>query len=57
MKVTQVESLHCDAGWRVFSFLKISTDEGLIGYSEYNESYGSKGVSTVIDKLAPLVVG
>ena len=57
MKVTKIESLHADAGWRVFSFLKISTDDGLVGYSEYNQSYGSKGLSTVIERLSPLVVG
>lgn len=57
MKIKSIESLHCDAGWRNFSFLKISTDDGLVGYSEFNESYGSKGVSGVIEKLSPLVVG
>ena len=57
MKIKSIESLHCDAGWRNFSFLKIVTDGGLVGYSEYNESYGSKGVSGVIEKLAPLVIG
>ncbi len=57
MKIVAVDSLHCDAGWRVFSFLKISTDDGLVGYSEYNESYGSKGVTGVIEKLSPLVIG
>ena len=40
-----------------FSFLKISTTDGITGYSEYNESYGSAGVSTVIQKLKPYVVG
>jgi L-alanine-DL-glutamate epimerase-like enolase superfamily enzyme len=57
MKIKQIDSLHCDAGWRIFSFLKITTDDGLIGYSEYNESYGSKGVTGVIEKLTPLVIG
>jgi galactonate dehydratase len=57
MKITNIESLHCDAGWRVFSFLKISTDDGIVGYSEYNESYGSKGVTGVIEKLRPMVIG
>ena len=57
MIITDVESLHCDAGWRNFSFLKISTTDGIVGYSEYNESYGSGGVSTVIAKLKPYVVG
>jgi galactonate dehydratase len=57
MKISAIESLHCNAGWRNFSFLKISTNEGLIGWSEYNESYGSPGLSTVIDKLGELLIG
>ena len=55
--ITNIESLHCDAGWRNFSFLKISTSEGITGYSEYNESYGSKGVSAVIEQLTPTIIG
>ena len=57
MKIIKIEDLHCDAGWRIFSFLKIVTDEGLIGYSEYNESYGSKGLTAVIRPLADSLVG
>ena len=57
MLITNIESLHCDAGWRNFSFLKISTSEGITGYSEYNESYGSKGVSAVIEQLTPTIIG
>jgi len=48
MKISRIVDLHADAGWRVFSFLKIETDAGLIGWSEYNESYGSKGLTGVI---------
>jgi L-alanine-DL-glutamate epimerase-like enolase superfamily enzyme len=55
--IKDIESLHCDAGWRNFSFLKITTDEGITGYSEYNESYGSNGVSHVINKLSPVILG
>lgn len=57
IKISNVESLHCDAGWRNFSFLKITTNDGIVGYSEYNQSYGSKGLSTVIGQLAPLMIG
>ena len=57
MKITKIENLHCDAGWRVFSFLKIVTDGGLVGYSEYNESYGSKGLTAVIRPLADSLIG
>src|SRR5207237_7557363 len=52
MKITKIEDLHCDAGWRVNSFLKITTDEGIIGWSEYMEGYGAQGLTGVIQKLA-----
>ena len=52
MKIVKVEDLHCDAGWRVNSFLKITTDEGIVGWSEYMEGYGAQGLTGVIHKLA-----
>ena len=57
MRITTIEDLHCNAGWRDFSFLKISTDEGLVGWSEYMESYGSQGLSEVIRRLAGRLLG
>ena len=57
MKITGCETLHCGAGWRNFSFLKLLTDEGLSGVAEYNESYGSKGLTGVIEALVPAIVG
>ena len=57
MRITSLECLHADAGFRNFDFLKVSTDEGLIGYSEYNESFGGIGVTSVIENLASTVVG
>ena len=57
MKITKLEHLHADAGQRNFDFLKISTDDGLVGWSEYNESFGGLGVSAVIDGLASQVIG
>ncbi len=57
MKIHSIEDLHCDAGWRVWSFLKITTNDGIVGWSEYNESYGSKGLTGVIRKLAEPLIG
>lgn len=57
MRVAAIECLHADAGHRNFDFLKITTDDGLVGWSEYNESFGGKGVTSVIENLAPAVVG
>ena len=52
MKIVKVEDLHCDAGWRVNSFLKVTTDDGVVGWAEYMEGYGAQGLTGVIQKLA-----
>ena len=57
MKIAKIEDLHCGAGWRDFSFLKITTDDGLVGWSEYNESYGNSGLTAVIRRLAQSFIG
>lgn len=57
MKIATLESLHADAGQRNFDFLKITADDGRVGWSEYNESFGGPGVSAVIDGLAPQLIG
>jgi galactonate dehydratase len=57
MRVTQIETIACDAGWRNYFFLKLSTDEGIVGWSEYDESFGSPGVGAIIEKLAARVTG
>ena len=57
MKILKIEDLHCNAGWRDFSFLKITTDDGVIGWSEYNEGYGSAGITAVIRRMAVGLIG
>jgi galactonate dehydratase len=57
MKIAKVEDLHCNAGWRDFSFLKITTDDGIVGWSEYNESYGSAGLTTAIRWMGQTLIG
>ena len=57
MKITAIETMQADAGWRLFSFLKMTTDDGIIGWSEFNESFGSAGLSDVIRALSPVLIG
>ena len=57
MKIVNVETFQADAGWRMFSFLKIVTDDGITGWSEFNESFGSVGLSDVIKGLSPVLIG
>ena len=57
MKIKNLEMFHVDAGWRPWSFIKVSTNEGLIGWSECTDSNGSPlGMSGVIEDLRPLLV-
>ena len=57
MKIAKIEDLHADAGWRTMSFLKITTDDGLVGWSEYTEADGSRGLTSVIHGMAEQLIG
>src|ERR1700681_2982261 len=36
-KVRSVELFACDAGWRNYHFVKLITEDGIIGWSEFDE--------------------
>jgi L-alanine-DL-glutamate epimerase-like enolase superfamily enzyme len=57
MKITRVETLHCDAGWRNYHFVKITTQSGIVGWSEFDEGFGSPGVTQVIESMGSKIVG
>ncbi len=57
MKIVRVEDLHGAAGWRTSSFLKITTDQGLIGWSEYSEDVGNIGLTATLRALGERVIG
>lgn len=57
MKITAVKILHANAGPRNFSFVKVSTDDGVVGWSEYTEAVGNMGVSSAIERLAEFLIG
>jgi len=58
MKIINIKTFHVDAGWRPWSFVKITTDSGLVGWSECTDSHGSpRGISGVIEDLSSLLIG
>jgi galactonate dehydratase len=57
MKVKNIELLSCDAGWRNFHFVKLTTDTDIIGWSEYDEGFGAPGVGAVIERMSVRVIG
>jgi L-alanine-DL-glutamate epimerase-like enolase superfamily enzyme len=54
MKIEKIEHLHVDGGWTVMSYLKITTDKGLTGWSEYS---GHQALPGVIDMMAARAIG
>jgi len=56
-KVRSLETFACDAGWRNYHFVKITTEDGVIGWSEFDEGFGSPGLSAAIARLSARVVG
>ncbi len=57
LRIAAVDTLHCEAGWRNYHFCKVTTDDGIVGWSEFDEGFGSPGVSAVIDAVTAKLIG
>lgn len=57
MIIEKVEDMHADGGWRVMSYLKITADDGTVGWSEFHEGMAGPGLTMVIRVLASRIVG
>src|SRR6267142_334119 len=55
--IRSVETLSCDAGWRNYHFVKIVTEDGITGWSEFDEGFGAPGVTAAIERLSARVIG
>jgi L-alanine-DL-glutamate epimerase-like enolase superfamily enzyme len=56
MKLTKFEDFHVDGGWDSYAFLKVTTDEGLVGWSEFKESR-RRGFAGLIHGLGATLIG
>ena len=57
MKITTAESFHADGGYRTCSFLKLGTDAGLVGWSEYYDSFSGARIDPLIQDFARTAIG
>jgi len=57
MRIQHIDTFACDAGWRNYHYLRIVTESGVVGWAEYDEAFGTPGLTAVIEKLAPLLIG
>jgi galactonate dehydratase len=55
--ISEVKTLSCSNSWRNYFFLKITTEDGIVGWSEFDEYFGSPGVSAVIDQISHRMIG
>jgi len=56
-RIKSIETLAADAGWRNYHFVKVVTEDGITGWSEFDEGFGAPGVATAISRLGARVVG
>ena len=57
MKIAKVETLHCDGGWRPWTFVRIETDDGLVGWGECSDSRSPYGLAGCVRDMADLLIG
>jgi L-alanine-DL-glutamate epimerase-like enolase superfamily enzyme len=57
MRITGVHAFQCDAGWRPWTFVKVETDAGLVGWGECSDSRNPYGVAGSVHDLEDLLVG
>lgn len=55
--IADVKTLSCSNSFRNYHFLKITTEDGTVGWSEFDENFGSPGVATVIKQLTHRLIG
>ena len=57
MKIAKVETLHCDGGWRPWTFVRVETDDGLVGWGECSVSRSPYGIAGAVRDMEDLLLG
>src|SRR5258705_404383 len=56
MKIVKFEEFHVDCGWEIYAFLKVSTDEGMTGWSEFS-GHRRPGIDAAIHGMGRMLIG
>ena len=57
MKIAKVEALHCDGGWRPWTFVRVETDTGIVGWGECSDNRSPYGIAGSVRDMADLLIG
>lgn len=55
--IADVQTLSCSNSFRNYHFLKITTEGGTTGRSEFDENFGSPGVAYVVNQMRHRLIG
>ncbi len=57
MKIARVQTLHADGGWRPWTFVRVETDDGLVGWGECSDNRSPHGIAGCVRDMEDLLVG
>ena len=57
MKIGRVQTFHCDGGWRPWTFVRIETDDGLVGWGECSDNRNPLGIAGCVRDFEHLLTG
>ena len=55
--ISEVKTFSCSNSWRNYYFLKITTEDGIVGWSEFDQNFGSPGVEAAIHQIKHRLIG
>ena len=57
MRIAKIEPIICDAGWRPWVFVKVETDDGLVGWGECSDGRMPRGVAGSVRDFEDALIG
>ena len=57
MKITKLETLIVDCGWRAWTYVKVETDEGITGWGECSDTRVPHAVEGMVRDFSNVLIG
>src|SRR5690349_12748565 len=57
MKIAKLDTFLVDGGWDSWGFLKLTSDAGLAGWSEFATTRGRKGLRELVSGMGEQLIG
>ena len=57
MRIVSIEPLQCSNGWSTWTFVRVETDTGLVGYGECSDWQMPRALAAGVHDLATDIIG